>query len=142
LGIESTVVGFEQDRPVLLRPGAVTRAQIESIAGPLLLSSKRTIASPGQLESHYAPHASLRLNATSVSGGEALLAFGRAVPAGAHETLNLSATGDLKEAAANLFAMLRLLDKHADRIAVMPIPNEGLGEAINDRLQRAAAPRP
>jgi len=96
------------------------------------------IQSPGQLESHYAPAARLRLDAGMARPGEALLGFG-AVSGG---TLNLSPAGDLKEAAANLFAMLRALDKQAAAIAVSPIPQTGLGEAINDRLQRAAAPRP
>ena len=95
------------------------------------------IRSPGQLASHYAPHAALRLNAAAADAGEVLLGFGVVADA----TLNLSPRGDLKEAAANLFAMLRALDKHATRIAVSPIPATGIGEAINDRLNRAAAPR-
>ena len=140
-GIESTVIGFEGDRPVLLRPGAVTREAIENIAGPLERAGAK-IASPGMLASHYAPHAPLRLNACEVSADEALLAFGAHVPEGARAVLNLSPRGDLTEAAANLFAMLRELDAAgAARIAVMPIPAHGLGEAINDRLARAAAPR-
>jgi L-threonylcarbamoyladenylate synthase len=139
LGLESTVVGFENERPVLLRPGGVTREEIERIVGPLSLPSSATVQSPGQLASHYAPHAKLRLNARDAKPGEMLLAFG----AGAREAAsNLSPSGDLNEAAANLFAMLRALDKKADAIAVMRIPNSGLGEAINDRLARAAAPRP
>lgn len=137
LGVESTVIGFEDGKPVLLRPGGISRESIERIAGPLAVATSATVQSPGQMESHYAPHAKLRLNAREARQGEALLAFG---PSSA--TDNLSPTGDLKEAAANLFAMLRMLDKKADAIAVMPIPNEGLGEAINDRLTRAAAPRP
>jgi len=97
--------------------------------------------SPGQLESHYAPILPLRLNADSVAPGEALLAFGAKPPAAALSR-NLSAGGDLEEAAANLFAMLRELDRpDLTRIAVMPIPETGLGVAINDRLRRAAAPR-
>jgi L-threonylcarbamoyladenylate synthase len=95
------------------------------------------------LASHYAPQTPLRLNATTVNAGEALLAFGAAVPKGATKALNLSASGDLVEAAANLFSHLRALDASGARgIAVMPVPNEDLGEAINDRLARAAAPRP
>ncbi|MDE3114094.1 MAG: threonylcarbamoyl-AMP synthase [Pseudomonadota bacterium] len=141
LGIESTVIGFDGDLPVLLRPGAVTREAIEKIAGPLSQAGEK-IASPGMLASHYAPHAPMRLNAREVSADEALLAFGPAVPQGAKITANLSPSGDLTEAAANLFAMLRELDtRGARRIAVMPIPVHGLGEAINDRLARAAAPR-
>lgn len=141
IGIESTVIGFDDSRPVLLRPGAVARAVIEKITGPLGASISGTIASPGRLASHYAPRATLRLNAQDASADEALLAFGPAAPA-ARRTLNLSPRGDLAEAAANLFAMLRSLDADgATTIAVMPIPFDGLGEAINDRLIRAAAPR-
>lgn len=142
LGIESTIVGFEDGKPVLLRPGAIPREAIEKIAGPLAGARDAKISSPGRLVSHYAPDAPLRLDARNVADGEALLAFGSAVPEGARLTLNLSAAGDLTEAAANLFAMLRALDAcGASRIAVMPVPEHGLGEAINDRLRRAAAPR-
>jgi len=140
LGVESTVIGFEGDRPVLLRPGAVPRDAIEEIAGPLAGPSHGATGSPGRLASHYAPRAKLRLNALDVEPDEALLAFGPNEPK-ARRTLNLSASGDLSEAAANLFAMLRTLDAESDAIAVMPIPPAGLGEAINDRLARAAAPR-
>ncbi len=141
-GIESTVVGFEQNKPVLLRPGAIAREDIERVAGPLGTPAESTISSPGQLASHYAPCAPLRLNARTVEPEETLLAFGSDVPDGAAEVRNLSPSGDLKEAAANLFAMLRELDATgARRIAVMAIPEHGLGEAINDRLRRAAAPR-
>ena len=136
LGIESTVIGFDGDRPLLLRPGAIAREEIEAVVGPLGAAGD-TIQSPGQLASHYAPRAALRLNAVRAESGEALLGFGEAPGA----ALNLSPRGDLKEAAVNLFAMLRQLDKDAARIAVSPIPQIGLGEAINDRLQRAAAPR-
>lgn len=141
LGIESTVIGFDGDQAVLLRPGALSREDIEAVAGPLKAAGG-AIVSPGQLASHYAPDAPIQLNATSVDGDEALLALGPKVPKGARTVMNLSETGDLTEAAANLFAMLRALDKTgATRIAVMPIPGHGLGEAINDRLARAAAPR-
>lgn len=141
LGLESTVVGFDGDRPVLLRLGALTREEIERIAGPLAAAGEK-VSSPGQLINHYAPRARIRLNAQDVKPGEALLAFGSRVPDGARMTGNLSPSGDLKEAAANLFAMLRELDASgAEAIAVMPIPETGLGEAINDRLRRAAAPR-
>jgi L-threonylcarbamoyladenylate synthase len=101
------------------------------------------VKGPGLLASHYAPRHPVRLNATEVAGDEALLAFGPQVPAGAAATENLSATGDLTEAAAGLFAALHRLDALEVRaIAVMPVPEEGLGGAINDRLRRAAAPRP
>lgn len=141
IGLESTVIGFDNEKPMLLRRGAISREEIERISGPLGMVQSETIQSPGQMASHYAPHAALRLNAREARAGEALLAFGPDVPQ-ATITRNLSAKGDLREAAANLFAMLRALDKAgAKAIAVMPIPNEGLGEAINDRLQRAAAPR-
>ena len=140
-GIESTVIGFEGDKPVLLRPGALTREAIETIAGPLSAPSNAAVQSPGQLASHYAPRARLRLNAHDARPDEVLLAFGANIPAGAKRVLNLSPSGDLNEAAANLFAMLRKLDSESGAIAVMPIPNNGLGEAVNDRLMRAAAPR-
>jgi L-threonylcarbamoyladenylate synthase len=140
IGIESTVIGFA-GVPVLLRPGAVPRVEIEKITGPLAAAAKGAVTSPGQLRSHYAPHARLRLDARGAEPGEALLAFGPDVPEGAAMTLNLSPSGDVAEAASNLFAMLRALDAGALTIAVMPIPHTGLGEAINDRLKRAAAPR-
>jgi L-threonylcarbamoyladenylate synthase len=141
-GIESTVIGFENCNAVMLRPGAIAREEIERITGPLPAPASEALSSPGRLPSHYAPRAKLRLNAEDVRDGEALLAFGPDVPP-ARKALNLSPSGDLKEAAANLFAMLRKLDATgAARIAVMPIPDRGLGEAINDRLARAAAPRP
>jgi L-threonylcarbamoyladenylate synthase len=136
LGLESTVIGFDGEAPVQLRPGAIAREDIAAIVGKLAAPDDR-IRSPGQLESHYAPRARLRLNAKSVTSDEVLLGFGD-VPAA---RLNLSPQGDLKEAAANLFAMLRELDKNTSAIAVSPIPGIGLGEAINDRLVRAAAPR-
>jgi L-threonylcarbamoyladenylate synthase len=136
LGLESTVIGFDGTVPVLLRPGGIARKEIEALLGPLA-QADTAIRSPGQLQSHYAPHAALRLNAREKDRDEALLGFGPSPEA----TLNLSPDGDLKEAAANLFAMLRELDKSAKCIAVMPIPETGLGEAINDRLRRAAAPR-
>lgn len=136
LGLESTVIGFDGDAPMLLRPGAIARQTIEAIAGPLA-TADTAIRSPGQLESHYAPCAALRLNAREKKSGEVLLGFGPSPDA----ELNLSAAQDLKEAASNLFAMLHELDRQASRIAVAPIPETGLGEAINDRLRRAAAPR-
>ena len=126
LGIESTVIGFEAGRPVLLRPGAVPRETIEEIAGHLAAPAHGAVTSPGRLASHYAPRARLRLNVLEPASGEALLAFGPNVP-GARRMLNLSLNGDLGEAAANLFAMLRTLDAEADAIAVMPIPSGGIG---------------
>jgi L-threonylcarbamoyladenylate synthase len=142
-GIESTVIGFEVGKPVMLRPGAVAREDIERITGPLASAQDGALSSPGRLPSHYAPRAKLRLDATDIQANEALLAFGLETPKGAKHALNLSPSGDLKEAAANLFAMLRKLDATGTAgIAVMPIPEHGLGEAINDRLHRAAAPRP
>ena len=141
IGIESTVIGCVGDAPLLLRTGAIARDAIEAVAGPLAMPGDSSMQSPGRLASHYAPRVPVRLNAKSVHADEALLAFGPLVLTGAHLTLNLSATADLKEAAANLFAMLHTLDNNGTPIAVMPIPRHGLGEAINDRLQRAAAPR-
>ncbi|PWC54609.1 L-threonylcarbamoyladenylate synthase [Azospirillum sp. TSO22-1] len=145
VGLESTVLDLSGETPVLLRPGAVLREEIERLIGPILVSSGDPDApkSPGQLASHYAPRASVRLNAHGAEDDEALLSFGpdRFVRGG-REKLNLSLEGDLNEAAANLFHHLRALDKPGVRaIAVMPIPEEGLGVAINDRLRRAAAPR-
>jgi L-threonylcarbamoyladenylate synthase len=142
LGLESTVIGFDGEQAVLLRAGAIARSEIEAVAGPLAAADAKTIQSPGQLLSHYAPRMPIRLDAVSVQPDEALLAFGTPVPAGARLTLNLSPNGDLNEAAANLFAMLHILDASGVRaIAAMPVPRHGLGEAINDRLKRAAAPR-
>ncbi|MGD0866984.1 MAG: L-threonylcarbamoyladenylate synthase [Rhizomicrobium sp.] len=142
LGLESTIIGFDGEQPVLLRPGAIPREAIEDVVGPLALPARETISSPGQMRSHYAPRTRLRLNATDIRDGEALLAFGPSVPAGARILRNLSPRGDLVEAASHMFAMLRELDAAgAASIAVMPIPERGLGEAINDRLRRAAAPR-
>ena len=140
LGLESTIVGLTGPEATLLRPGAIARAEIEAVIGPLLDARDDDHAphSPGRLKRHYGTTRPLRLNTTDVRADEALLAFG--VPLrGARRMSNLSASGDLKEAAANLFAMLRALDTPDIRgIAVMPIPPHGLGEAINDRLQRAA----
>ena len=152
VGVESTIVACLGE-PALLRPGGVPRAAIERVLGFALSDAPVRDATdegeaplaPGQLASHYAPRSPLRLDATSVAPGEALLAFGPQAPAGPEpaRTLNLSARGDLIEAAANLFSHLRALDAAgATGIAVMPVPHEGLGEAINDRLSRAAAPRP
>ena len=146
VGLESTIVGLCDAGPRLLRSGAVPRGEIEAVLGERLGTAAAGVApvAPGMLASHYAPAATLRLNATDVREGEGLLAFGR-LPAGAEVAVavrNLSETGDLVEAAANFFAALRDLDRKVTAIAVMPVPEEGLGEAINDRLRRAAAPRP
>ena len=144
VGLESTVVDASGDGIRLLRPGAVTAAQLELIVGPVqrALDPGDAPMSPGQLASHYAPRAGVRLDVTTPRTGEALLAFGPHIPAHVGAVFNLSPTGDLIEAAANLFAALRTLDASgATVIAVMPIPSSGLGEAINDRLRRAAAPR-
>ncbi|MDR3519244.1 MAG: L-threonylcarbamoyladenylate synthase [Azospirillaceae bacterium] len=148
VGLESTIIdvsGEPGTPPRLLRPGGIAREQIEALIGPLLLPDldpDRPTA-PGQLSSHYAPTLPVRLDALNAAADEALLAFGPDMfVRGGGERLNLSAGGDLEEAAANLFAMLRLLDQpHFRAIAVMPIPEQGLGLAINDRLRRAAAPR-
>jgi L-threonylcarbamoyladenylate synthase len=145
VGLESTVLDLTTATPTLLRPGGATREAIEAAIGPVALSDAipsgdAARKSPGQLDSHYAPARPVRLNATSVAGDEALLAFGPRPPAGARQVLNLSPDGDLTQAAANLFAYLRALDQPTNtRIAVMPIPQTGLGLAINDRLRRAAA---
>jgi L-threonylcarbamoyladenylate synthase len=146
VGIESTIVSF-LDVPTLLRPGGLPRDAIERVLGCDLADAEagpdEAPLAPGMLASHYAPKKPVRLNAVTVAADEALLAFGPDAPQGAAVTLNLSASGDLVEAAANLFSQLRALDASAARgIAVMPVPNEDLGEAINDRLARAAAPRP
>jgi L-threonylcarbamoyladenylate synthase len=139
-GIESTIVGLSGDTPVLLRPGALARLKIEAIICPVRTHAGDTIEAPGQSRSHYAPRTPLRLNARKANADEALLAFGSPSPQMARVVRNLSLSGDLREAAANLFSMLHELDR-ADcaRIAVTPIPEHGLGEAINDRLRRAAA---
>ncbi len=141
IGLESTVVDVSGGAPTLLRAGGVTREAIEAILGVSLAlhSDADRPSSPGQLASHYAPRATVRLNATVARAGEALLAFGPTVPAHSGPSINLSASGDLVGAATSLFAALRELDASgAPTIAVMPIPETGLGEAINDRLRRAA----
>ena len=157
IGVESSIVACLGGRPVLLRAGGVTREAIEQVVGAV--AAPETVhaskggeprpLSPGLLASHYAPRAVLRLGAADIRSGEAALLFGERRPLGIAEAsavLNLSPAGDLAEAAANLFAHLRELDARLagmaePRIAVMPIPVTGLGEAINDRLRRAAADR-
>jgi L-threonylcarbamoyladenylate synthase len=141
LGLESTVLGIEGDDVTLLRLGALPREEIERVLErPLTAPASSRVASPGQLAVHYAPSTPLRLEAREVCKGEALLAFGPDAPKVDGPMFNLSPRGDLNEAAVNFFAALRSLDAAGgSAIAVMPIPNEGLGEAINDRLMRAAA---
>jgi L-threonylcarbamoyladenylate synthase len=144
-GLESTVLDATGDEIVMLRSGATTAEAIEAVLGEKIARATEggeKPSSPGQLASHYAPYARVRLETRDVKPGEALLAFGPNVPDTRGPVLNLSPTGDLVEAAANLFAALRALDATgAKSIAVMPIPESGLGEAINDRLRRASAPR-
>jgi L-threonylcarbamoyladenylate synthase len=151
IGVESTIVGcFEV--PMLLRPGGVPREEVERVLGRALTQPPEDTDSdggqplaPGMLASHYAPRTKVRLNADRIEPGEALLAFGPdALPGvdAAKIVMNLSTQGDLAEAAANLFGYLRALDTRGARtIAVMPVPQDGLGEAINDRLRRAAVGR-
>jgi L-threonylcarbamoyladenylate synthase len=137
VGLESTVVALLDGCPRLLRPGAITREALEAVIGPLAEAGSQGHRSPGRMARHYAPAAPVRLEAKSARQGEAFLAFGEA-PAGPM-VFNLSARCDLVEAAANLFAMLRAADAlEPMAIAVAPIPKSGLGEAINDRLLRAA----
>ena len=141
VGVESTVVRFTDDGPYLLRSGGVARETLDNILGRKVMTPTRfhtDLHSPGQLESHYAPQAQLRLNAAAPEWGEAYLGFGLYD----YGPWQLSKSGNLHEAAANLFKMLHAIDDSSpERIAVAPIPMSGLGEAINDRLTRAAAPR-
>ncbi len=148
LGLESTIVDCTGEYPRLLRPGAIPRMALQAVIAAQLPDAPvdgHRPSAPGQLASHYATRAQLRLDATEVRPGEALLAFGAPKPKGSERatfTLDLSPKSDLVEAAANLFAHLRALDAtDAHSIAVAPIPAHGLGEAIRDRLMRAAAPR-
>lgn len=137
VGLESTVVSVLEGQPRLLRPGAVTRVQLQQIVGPLAEADDDARRSPGRLALHYAPDAPVRINAKAPEAGEAYLAFGGG--ASGEGVFNLSPTGDLAEAAANLFSFLRAADRtKPSAIAVAPIPEDGLGEAINDRLRRAA----
>ncbi|NVK17583.1 MAG: threonylcarbamoyl-AMP synthase [Methylocystaceae bacterium] len=140
VGLESTVVDACGDQVGFLRPGGISIEQLENVVGPLIFPDDAPDApkSPGMLTSHYAPTLPMRLNADQIEEGEILLGFGKCEKA----SLNLSPKGNLEEAAANLFAMMRDLDQVGyKRMAVSPIPKEGLGLAINDRLKRAAAPR-
>lgn len=146
VGIESTIVACDGGQAFLLRPGAIAIEAIEHALGSSLSAlslAGSSPSAPGQLESHYAPQAKLRLAASGVGSDEAALDFGGALAGrSARAYLDLSPSSDLVEAASNLFAYLRLLDASgADRIAVAPVPGNGLGAAINDRLRRASAPR-
>jgi L-threonylcarbamoyladenylate synthase len=138
-GLESTIVAPGETGAVMLRPGALPRSEIESLTGPLTAPGEASgVLAPGMMTRHYAPRARLRIDASDQRAGEAYLAFGTP-PKGVSPSLNLSIRGDLEEAAANLFAMLRTLDATHSAIAVAPIPGAGLGEGINDRLKRAGA---
>jgi L-threonylcarbamoyladenylate synthase len=135
-GVESTIIAPGETHAVMLRPGAIARADIELLTGPLRSpEASEGILAPGMMKRHYAPRARLRMDASHAGSGEAFLAFG-APPPGVLPSLNLSMRGDLAEAASNLFAMLRTLDESHAMIAVQTIPDAGLGEAINDRLRR------
>jgi L-threonylcarbamoyladenylate synthase len=148
VGVESTVLDLSRAEPRLLRPGGATREVIEALIGPVMdgTTPGDAVRSPGMLASHYAPASPVRLDARDVRANEALLAFGPPL-AGAGATFNLSESSDVTEAATRLFLGLRWLDAQAAQrgltgIAVMPVPDIGLGPAVNDRLRRAAAPRP
>lgn len=144
-GIESTIVRVDGKVIEILRPGSITSSDIENAVGRKVSYQVKTSDqpnAPGQLESHYAPETKMRLNVTETRNDEALLAFGKIEVSEDRFTLNLSPSGDLIEAAANLFSMMRELDQmNFNSIAVSPIPETGLGIAINDRLRRAAAPK-
>ncbi len=143
IGIESTILDLSGEKPVLLRPGGAALEDLEKILGPIARAEPGAQPhAPGMLERHYAPSLPLRLNSSSVAKTEALIAFGPNKLPGAARCISLSPTGDLQEAAAKLFAALRALDDpQFSAIAVMPIPERGLGLAINDRLARAARGR-
>lgn len=145
VGLESTILDLSGALPLLLRPGGIPLEALEAVIGPIGVAAKpagNAPRAPGMLESHYAPALPLRLDAVRALPGESLLAFGPNPPEGFAFLRQLSERGDLSEAAANLFAALRALDRpEFSGIAVMPIPEYGLGAAINDRLRRAAAPR-
>lgn len=140
VGLESTIIDLTEDRPALLRPGGISREDIEQLIDSLARPAENQIKAPGMMTSHYAPALPLRINVEEPLPGEAFLAFGTTQYKGKH-VLNLSEKGNLKEAACNLFKMLRELDRSSFQgIAVAPIPFVGLGLALNDRLARAAAP--
>ena len=141
VGLESTIVDLTRETPVILRPGSITPEDIEKILGaPLTPNKDQEITSPGQMKRHYAPSIPLRLNAKNVDDTEALLSFGDHALKGAAYEINLSPSGDLQEAAANLFKSLKELDTPGHTgIAVTSIPETGIGIAINDRLKRASS---
>ncbi|EJF86736.1 L-threonylcarbamoyladenylate synthase [Bartonella rattimassiliensis] len=147
IGLESTIIRICAENIYLLRPGGLATEKIEEVVGKSLkrIDQRATIEAPGMLKSHYAPNAEIRLNVEKVENGEALLAFGPKRVMGTENAvfiLNLSEEGTLEEAASHLFQYMKELDSFKVRcIAVEPIPSHGLGEAINDRLIRAAAPR-
>ncbi len=144
LGLESTVLDLSGERARILRPGGVTAEDIAQAIGPVeTVTGDAAVTAPGMMAHHYATRLPLRCDVAELKPGEALLAFGRHGFIGATAERNLSPTGNLREAAANLFAMLHELDRpEFTGIAVMPVPDEGLGRAINDRLRRARHPRP
>jgi L-threonylcarbamoyladenylate synthase len=145
VGLESTVLAVDETPPVLLRPGGVTLTMLREVSADVIQAEAeqpKSLKSPGMLESHYAPGLPVRLNAETPLPGEAWLAFGPDATTDGSTSHNLSASGDLEEAASNLFSFLRRMDQaEYSAIAVAPIPDEGIGRAINDRLKRAAAPR-
>jgi len=143
VGLESTILNITGETLTLLRTGSVTAEMIQDVTGIYPKTSKSgKIEAPGMMKSHYAPNANVKMNCATCDDGAAFLTFGRFNGNGTEVVFQLSKTGDLREAAANLYQGLRTLDKTgADLICVSPIPNEGLGIAINDRLQRASAPR-
>ena len=142
VGVESTIIDWSVTPPALLRPGGIAAEEIEKETGPLGIPDPLTVRAPGMLPNHYSPVTPVRLNARRCQANEGLLAFGPNPVTGAKVTKNLSPTGDLVEAASNLFAMLHILDtSNCITIATMSIPEHGLGLAINDRLRRAASDR-
>ena len=144
IGLESTILDLPQNPPEILRYGGISDEEIYAVVGPLAfgMAEESRPRSPGQLSRHYATRLALRINATEVQSGEGLLGFGRHSVTGAAAERNLSPAGDLTEAAANLFAMLRDLDRpEYTGIAAVSVPDVGIGRAINDRLRRAAAPK-
>lgn len=142
VGVESTIIDWSVTPPALLRPGGIAAEEIEKEIGPLGIPDPFTVRSPGMLPNHYSPVTPVRLNARQCQTNEGLLAFGPNPVIGAKLTKNLSPTGDLVEAASNLFAMLHILDtSNCTTIATMSIPEHGLGLAVNDRLRRAASER-
>ena len=144
VGLESTIIGFEAGEPVLLRPGGLPAEAVEAALGRPLRAAGKAVTAPGQLQSHYAPGVRLRLDAPAPAPGEGWIGFGPGPSGIVGPALSLSPSGDMVEAAARLFAHLREMDRMMGGegiVAVAPVPERGLGRAINDRLRRAAAPR-